>query len=593
MAKVVRRSIDENGKIVGSFNENPALNTLVYEVEFPDGAIKEYAANTIAENILYQVDSEGQHSHVMDSIIDFKKDGSAVTKDNAFVVTPRGRRKLRQTTIGWQFQVLWKDGTKQWIPLKILKESNPVEVAEFVTARDIADEPAFSWWVPYTLKKRDRIIAAINSRVKRRTHKFGIEVPTSIEDAREIDKRNGNTYWQDAIAKEMYNVSVAFKILEENESLPPGFTKSSGHLVFDVKMDFTRKARWVKDGHRTPDPETSSYAGVVSRESIRIALTYAALNDINVLAADIRNAYLQAPTSEKHYVICGAEFGLEHQGKRALIVRALYGGKAAGRDFWHHLRSCMKFLGFTSSLADPDVWMRPVVRPDGSKAWEYVLLYVDDCLVISDNADHILRVEIQKYWELKQESIGPPKIYLGGQMRKVQLENGVSCWAFGSAQYVKTAVKNVEDYLEKKGESLPARASTPLSNGYRPEIDISDELDPDDAAYYQSLIGILRWMVELGRVDICTEVSMMSSHLALPRKGHLDQLFHLFGYLKKHHNAEMPFDPTLMKKSSNAKTGLEVSTVNLMKNFLQICPSLEVKQCVCVLMLTVIMQGSL
>ena len=105
-------------------------------------------------------------------------------------------------------------------------------------------------------------------------------------------------------------------------------------------------------------------------------------------------------------------------------------------------------------------------------------------------------------------------------------------------------MKNVEDYLEKKGESLPARASTPLSNGYRPEIDISDELDPDDAAYYQSLIGILRWMVELGRVDICTEVSMMSSHLALPRKGHLDQLFHLFGYLKKHHNAEMPFDPT-------------------------------------------------
>ncbi|KAL7509857.1 hypothetical protein ACHAXN_007160 [Cyclotella atomus] len=95
----------------------------------------------------------------------------------------------------------------------------------------------------------------------------------------------------------MFNVSIAFKILENHENLPAGYTKSSGHMVFDVKMDFTRKARWVKDGHKHqhPDPEWSSYAGVVSRESVRIALTYAALNDLEVVAADIRNAYLQAP----------------------------------------------------------------------------------------------------------------------------------------------------------------------------------------------------------------------------------------------------------------------------------------------------------
>ena len=131
----------------------------------------------------------------------------------------------------------------------------------------------------------------------------------------------------------MYEVSVAFKILNRRENPPPGCTKSSGHLVYDVKMDFTRKVRWVKDGHLTPDPETSSYAGVVSRVSVRIAFTYAALNDVNILAVDIRNAYFQAPSSEKHYIICGAEFGLENVGKKALILRALYGGKVAGRDF--------------------------------------------------------------------------------------------------------------------------------------------------------------------------------------------------------------------------------------------------------------------
>ena len=126
-------------------------------------------------------------------------------------------------------------------------------------------------------------------------------------------------------------------------------------MVFDVKMDFTGKDRWVLDGHKTSDPIGSTYAGVVSRESVQIAFTYAALSDIEVFAADIRNAYLQAPSSQKDYIICGAEFGLENVGKVALIHRALYGGKSAGRDFRIHLRSCMKHLNFTSYRADPDV----------------------------------------------------------------------------------------------------------------------------------------------------------------------------------------------------------------------------------------------
>ena len=111
-------------------------------------------------------------------------------------------------------------------------------------------------------------------------------------------------------------------------------------------------------------------------------------------AADIRNAYLQAPTTEKHYIICGAEFGIENQGKIALIRRALYGGKVAGRDFWHHLRSCMKHLGFESSKADPAVWFREATRKNGEIMYAYVLLYTDDCLVISDKAEAILRGEI-------------------------------------------------------------------------------------------------------------------------------------------------------------------------------------------------------
>jgi hypothetical protein len=135
----------------------------------------------------------------------------------------------------------------------------------------------------------------------------------------------------------------------------------------------------------------------VSRESVPIALTYAALNGLEVCAADIRNAYLQAPSSNKDYIVCGPEFGIEHEGKVALINRALYGGKSAGRDFRNHLRSCMHFLNFKSCPPDPDVWMRPAIKRDGTNVWDFALVYTDDTLVISENAESILRNEIGKY----------------------------------------------------------------------------------------------------------------------------------------------------------------------------------------------------
>ena len=167
---------------------------------------------------------------------------------------------MRKTNVSWKFNIKWRDGTTTWVSLKDLKESNPIEVAEYVTAHDIQDKPAFAWWVPYTLQKRDRIISRVNSCVRMSSHKYGIKIPKSIKHAEEIDHRNKNTFWQDAIKLEMSNADVAFRILETGESPPPGYTKSSGHIVFDVHMSFQRKPRWVKDGHRTTDPDTSSYA---------------------------------------------------------------------------------------------------------------------------------------------------------------------------------------------------------------------------------------------------------------------------------------------------------------------------------------------
>ena len=123
---------------------------------------------------------------------------------------------------------------------------------------------------------------------------------------------NGNTLWQDAIAVEINAVRVAFKIKHGDEKIPPGYQYIRCHMIFDVKMeDFRRKARYVAQGNMTEAPATLIYASVVSRESVRIALTLAALNDLEVKTADIKNVYLTAPVSELIWTILGPEFDLD------------------------------------------------------------------------------------------------------------------------------------------------------------------------------------------------------------------------------------------------------------------------------------------
>ena len=112
---------------------------------------------------------------------------------------------------------------------------------------------------------------AINSRVNKATHKYGVEVPCILNDAKDLDKASNNTFWVDAIKKKMYEVLVAFEI------------------------------RWVKDNHNTPDLDIYTYAGVLSRDSVKISFANAALNNLHVTSADIRNAYQQAPFTSSSF----------------------------------------------------------------------------------------------------------------------------------------------------------------------------------------------------------------------------------------------------------------------------------------------------
>ena len=291
----------------------------------------------------------------------------------------------------------------------------------------------------------------------------------------------------------------------------------------------------------------------MSRESVRIALTLAALNDLEVKSADIKNAYLTAPVTEKIWTILGPEFG-EDAGKKALIVRALYGLKSAGAAFRNHLADCMRTMGYSPCMADPDLWLKAELRPsDNHKYYSYMLLYVDDALCVHHDAQTALE-DLDRYFQMKENSIGDPDLYLGAKLRKTTLPNGVQAWSTSPSKYIQEAVRCVEAHLHKEygNRKLAKRATAPFPRDYIPELDISPELAAKQANYYQSLMGILQWMVEIGRVDMLTEVSMMASQLAMPREGHLECVFHMFAYLKIKHNSRMVFDPTYPDIDMNA-----------------------------------------
>jgi hypothetical protein len=150
---------------------------------------------------------------------------------------------------------------------------------------------------------------------------------------------------------------------------------------------------------------------------------------------------------------------------------------------------------------------------------------------------------IQSDFKLKDDKIEPPDMYLGASLDKMRLESGKYCWTMSPEKYVKAAVTNVEEELAKRGKRLPSKCVTPFSSGYAPWLEESPELNADGVQRYQELIGQLRWAIEIGRVDILLETSLLSSYLAMPRAGHLEQAYHIFGYLKTHPKRKLGFDP--------------------------------------------------
>lgn len=347
----------------------------------------------------------------------------------------------------------------------------------------------------------------------------------------------------------MKNAKVAFKLLPPEERPPPGFTEITCHLVFDVKLDTMRKARYVAGGHLTDVPTNMTYSSVVSRDTVRIGFSVAALNDLEILAGDVQNAFLSSPTEEKIFFCAGNEWGA-NAGRVVVVVRALYGLKSSALQFRNHLASTLgNKLGFKSCLADPDLWYKACIDSNGNEYYAYILVYVDDLLIIDKEPQRFM-TQIQADFTVKRESIGPPDMYLGADIKKVE-EGDTSFWTMSSRSYLDKAIKNLKTKLKESGLEFNKKLSDPTYSPkqpftttlYRPELDVSDECTDEQITLFQNLIGILQWAVELGRIYIGYEVLALSRYLVMPRTGHLLQAIHMFKYLDIHKDNELAFRP--------------------------------------------------
>ena len=218
----------------------------------------------------------------------------------------------------------------------------------------------FNHLIQYCKTKSSVDIARIHKASTNPTsikYKFGVQVPKGIKNAINLDKKNGNNLWEEAIKTELKQLTdyETFIVLDSGEDIPKGYQKIPYHIVFDVKYDLRHKARLVAGGNWTVNDKEDIYSGVVRMDTIRIGFFLGELYGLSCCACDIGNAFLYGKTKEKVYITAGPEFGTMLCGKNLIINKSLYGLKTSAARFHEHLAESLLRLGFKKTKHDPDL----------------------------------------------------------------------------------------------------------------------------------------------------------------------------------------------------------------------------------------------
>ena len=445
--------------------------------------------------------------------------------------TPSDKEKYKGSR--WNVRVEWENGEVTYEPLAIIAKSDPVSLAIYARDNNLLD---LDGWKQFRrLANRQQRLIRLANQAKlyafrnRIVYKFGVQVPQSHEQAMALDKANGNRLWREAEETELSQVNEyeVFTDLGRRGKPPPGYKKIRVHMVYDVKHDLRRKARLVADGHLTKVPLDSVYSSVVSLRGLRMTIFLAELNQLELWCTDVGNAYLEARTDEKIYIIAGSEFG-EKEGHTLLIHKALYGLRSSGARWWERFSEVLLEMGFFPSRAESDIWMK-----DCGDHYSYIARYVDDLAIASRDPGAITK-ELQEKYKFKLKGTGPISYHLGCDFFRDS--TGTLCMA--PKRYIDRMINTYEQMFGCKPKTV---YSSPLERGDHPELDVSEELGPEGIKQYQSLIGAAQWLISLGRLDIATAVMTLSSFRVAPRKGHLDRMRRVYGYVSKMRHGAIRF----------------------------------------------------
>ena len=211
-------------------------------------------------------------------------------------------------------------------------------------------------------------------------------------------------------------------------------------------------------------------------------------------ATDIGNAYLEAYTAEKLFIVSGPEFG-ELEGHMLIISKALYGLRTSGLRWHERFSQCLREMGFEPCKAEPEIWMQRV-----DNLYEYIAVYVDDLCVSSKDPKAITDALTEQYG-FKLKGTGPINYHL----RMTFCRNGRNDLCISPQRYID---KMVETYKRMFNENPPSKANSPLESNDHPKIDTSEFLDDEGIQQYQSLIGSMQWH---------DKICMMTTRLACNR----------------------------------------------------------------------------
>ena len=433
----------------------------------------------------------------------------------------------------WNVQIEWETGEVTFVPLSVIAADDPITCAAYAKEKNLYNLDGWKRF-KHLIKKEKQLTRAITQyKIRQVRHSkkymFGFLIPRNYTEALEFDKANNNSKWYDATKAELDSIH-SYHVFQKHEkaiydkqkkviNAPPGYQKIRVHLVFAVKYDGRHKARLVADGHLTPEPVESIYSGVVSLRNLKLVIFHGKLNNLELWGADIGNAYLEAPTEEKLYIVAGPEFE-DWEGYILTFSKALYGLKSSGKRWAETLHDILIDMDVIPSKADQCIWLK---KNEKLNIYEYITVYVDDLCIAAKDPKEIINVLKSKY-HLKVKGDGPLTYHL-------------------KADYFPnpdgTMVSQPKKYIEKLKETYrrlfntePSKGlKTPLDKNDHPELDTSEILEGQEVNHYLTMVGQLQWLITLGRFDIQAQVITMSRFRAQPRKGHLDRSKRIYAYV--------------------------------------------------------------